>query len=76
MSCVELLGSRLAARDFDCQIAELQVGVAILNRHAALGIPVTQPTGRTLQGKEAAWPSPHLRNKVPLIPFHSPKWCI
>ena len=45
MNCMKLLGQRLAARDFDRQIAELQVRVAILNRFTALGIPVTRPVG-------------------------------
>ena len=31
MHCVKLLGQRLMARDFDRQIAEVQVRVAILN---------------------------------------------
>ena len=43
MHCVKLLGQRPAARDFDRQTAELQTRVAILNRHTALGTPVTQP---------------------------------
>ena len=43
MHCVKLLGQRLMARDFDRQVAELQVRIAILNRFTALGIPVTQP---------------------------------
>jgi len=42
MHCVKLLGQRLMARDFDRQVAELQVRIAILNRYTALGIPVTE----------------------------------
>ena len=42
MHCVKLLGQRLAARDFDRQVAEFQVRVAILNGFTALGIPVTE----------------------------------
>ena len=45
MNCMKLLGQKLMARDFDRQTAELQVRIAILNRHTALGIPVTQPVG-------------------------------
>lgn len=45
MNCIELLGQRLAARNFDRQTAELQVRIALLNRFTALGIPVTQPVG-------------------------------
>ena len=41
MHCVKLLGQRLAARDFDRQVAEFQVRVAVLNGFTALGTPVT-----------------------------------
>ena len=40
-----LLGQRLAARDFDRQVAEFQVRVAVLNGFTALGIPVTEVVG-------------------------------
>ncbi|WP_143058078.1 IS5 family transposase, partial [Loktanella fryxellensis] len=42
MHCVKLLGQRLMARDFDRQVAEVQVRIAILNGYTALGIPVTK----------------------------------
>jgi hypothetical protein len=45
MHCVKLLGLRLMARDFDRQVAEFQVRVAVLNRFTALGIPVTDAVG-------------------------------
>jgi hypothetical protein len=45
MHCVKLLGQRLSARDFDRQVAELQVRVAVLNGFTALGIPVTEAVG-------------------------------
>ena len=45
MHCVKLLGQRLMARDFDRQVAEFQVRVAILNGFTALGIPVTKVVG-------------------------------
>ncbi|WP_420010821.1 transposase, partial [Tateyamaria sp.] len=45
MNCVKLLGQGLMARDFDRQVAELQVRIAVLNRYTALGIPVTEPVG-------------------------------
>ncbi|CAM2960412.1 IS5 family transposase [Paracoccus aminovorans] len=45
MHCVKLLGQRLMARDFDRQVAELQVRIAILNRYTALGTPVTEAVG-------------------------------
>jgi hypothetical protein len=39
MHCVKLLGQRLSARDFDRQVAEIQIRAAILNGFTALGIP-------------------------------------
>ena len=41
----KLLGQRLMARDFDRQVAEFQVRVAVLNGLTALGIPVTKVVG-------------------------------
>ena len=43
--CMKLLGQRLIARDFDHQVADLQVRVAVLNRYTALGIPFTEAVG-------------------------------
>ena len=40
-----LLGQRLMARDFDRQVAEFQVRVAVMNGFTALGIPVTEAMG-------------------------------
>ncbi len=40
---MKLLGQRLVARDFDRQVAEIQIRAAILNGFTALGIPVTEP---------------------------------
>ena len=45
MHCVKLLGQSLMARDFDRQVAELQVRIAVLNGYTALGIPVTEAKG-------------------------------
>ena len=45
MHCVKLPGQRLLARDFDRQVAEFQVRVAVLNGFTALGIPVTEVVG-------------------------------
>ncbi len=45
MHCVKLLRQRLIAREFDRQVAELQVRIAILNGDTALGIPVTEAVG-------------------------------
>jgi hypothetical protein len=45
MYCVKLLGQRLMARDFDRQVAEFQIRVAVLNGYTDLGIPVTKVAG-------------------------------
>lgn len=45
LHCMKLLGQRLMARDFDREVAEVQVRVAILNGYTALGIPVTKAVG-------------------------------
>ncbi len=45
MRCVKLLGQRLMAQNFDRQVAEIQVRIAILNRYTALDIPVTESVG-------------------------------
>ena len=45
MNCIKLLGQSLMARDFDRQIAELQVRIAVLNGYTALGIPITVAVG-------------------------------
>lgn len=42
---MKLLGQSLMARDFDRQVAEIQVRIAVLNRYTALGIPITKPVG-------------------------------
>jgi hypothetical protein len=51
MHCVKLLGQRLAARDFDRQVAEFQIRVAVLNGFIALGIPVTEAGDESARGK-------------------------
>jgi hypothetical protein len=45
MHCLKLLGQRLSARDFDRQVAEFQVRVAVLNGFTALGTPITELAG-------------------------------
>jgi len=45
MHCVKLLGQRLSARDFDRQVAEIQIRAAILNGFTVLGIPETVSVG-------------------------------
>ena len=42
---MKLIGQSLMARDFDRQVAEVQIRVAVLNRYTALGIPFTEPVG-------------------------------
>jgi hypothetical protein len=45
MHCLKLLGQRMSARDFDRQVAEFQIRVAVLNGFTALGIPLTEVVG-------------------------------
>ncbi|PSK86198.1 hypothetical protein CLV79_106207 [Limimaricola soesokkakensis] len=45
MHCVKLLGQSLMARDFDRQVTEIQIRIAVLNGFTALGIPVTEAVG-------------------------------
>lgn len=45
MHCVKLLGQNLMARDFDRQVAEVQIRAAVLNGYTALGIPRTVTVG-------------------------------
>ena len=53
MRYFKLLGERVMARDFDRQVTELQIRVAILNRFTAIGTPQTQRVGwlRSREGK-------------------------
>jgi hypothetical protein len=66
MHGVKLLGQRLMARDFDRQVAELQVRIAVLNGYTALGIPVTEAVGQVCPGKGEPRPSVNLCNRVGL----------
>jgi hypothetical protein len=43
--CGKLLGQRLMARDFNRQVAEFQIRVAVPNGYTALGIPVSKVAG-------------------------------
>jgi hypothetical protein len=45
MDSVKQLGQSLMVRDFDRQVAEIQIRIAVLNRYTALGKPVTEPAG-------------------------------
>lgn len=40
---LQALGERVMTRDFDRQVAELQVRAAVLNRFTRLGTPITVP---------------------------------
>ena len=42
---MKLLGQRLNARDFDRQVAEFQIRVAVLNGFTSLGVPLTEAVG-------------------------------
>ncbi len=62
MHCVKLLGQRLSARDFDVQVAEFQIRVAVLNGFTTLGMPIAKAVGQVCPGKaEVRW-SPNLGN--------------
>ncbi len=45
MNCIKLLGQSVMARDFDRQVAEIQIRIAVLNRYTGLGIPVNEAVG-------------------------------
>ena len=45
MNSVKLLDQRLMSRDFDRQVAEVQIRAVVLNRFTALGIPMTVAAG-------------------------------
>ncbi len=45
MHCVKLMSQSLMARDFDQQVAEIQVRIAALNRYTALGVAITEVVG-------------------------------
>jgi DNA repair photolyase len=42
---MKLLGQSLMARDFERQVAEIQIRIAALNRYTAIGLPITEPVG-------------------------------
>ena len=45
MRCFKLLGERIMARDFDRQVAKLQMRTAMMNRFTAPGTSKTQRAG-------------------------------
>jgi len=40
MNCIKLIGQPLMARDFDRQVTEIQIRVAVLNRNIVLGVAI------------------------------------
>ena len=64
MHCMKLLGQRLMARDFDRQVAEVQIRIAVMNGYTALGIPVTETVGRIRPGKGEPRTSEALCNRA------------
>lgn len=54
MHCMKLLGQRLTAREFDRQVAELHIRMAVMNGYTALGIPVTETVGQVLSRKRGS----------------------
>ncbi len=44
------------ARDFERQVAEIQIRVAVLNRYTAFGIPITESVGKVRLGKRKEYP--------------------
>jgi hypothetical protein len=48
-----LLGQSLMARDFDRQVAEIQIRIAALNCYTTLGIPITEAEGQVRPEKAA-----------------------
>ena len=67
MRCFKLLGERVVARDFDRQVAGLQIRAAILNRFTALGTPQSQRVGRLCSTKGITRPQADLCNRAPMI---------
>jgi hypothetical protein len=49
-------------------VVESLLRLAVLNRDAALGMPVTQPAGYLCLGQGEARPAPDLRNKAGAAP--------
>ena len=64
MQCLKLFGERVMARDFDQQVAELQIRAAILNRFTALGTPQTQSVGCVCSREGITRPQADLCNRA------------
>lgn len=64
MNCIKLLGQSLMACDFDRQVAEMHVRIALLNGYTALGIPVTAAVEYIRSGKGKLRSRPDLCNNA------------
>jgi hypothetical protein len=64
MHCVKLLVKRLMAHDFDRQVAEFQVRVAVHNGYTALGIHVTKVAAQVCRATGAVRPRADLCNRA------------
>lgn len=64
MHCFKSLGEHVMSRDFDRQVAELQIRAAILNHFTALGTPLTQRAGQVCPRDGELRPSGDLRNNA------------
>ena len=62
--CVKLLGQRLCAHDFDRQVAEFQVRVAVLNGFTALGTRITEIAEKVCLENWDLRSAPDLCNRV------------
>jgi hypothetical protein len=51
MHCMKLLGQRLMARDFDRQVAKVQVRIAIMNGLPRSAYPSRKPQDKFVRGK-------------------------
>jgi hypothetical protein len=63
MHCAKRPGQRLMARDFDRQVTEVQVRIAVMNGLTAPGIPVTDsramnPSGEAITSFVPVWTLP------------------
>ncbi len=74
MLCVKLMRQSLTARDFDRQVATIQIRIAELTRCCARGKPVAAPTGTVCLGQGAIQPSTDLCSK--LHRRESPSACV
>jgi hypothetical protein len=60
----KLLRQRLIVRDFDRQVVEVQLHVAVLNGFTAPGIPATYAVGQVSPGKRKPGTSADLCNRA------------